>query len=212
MKILLQGVCPFFIIVSFFVPVGNAQTQAKQPLKDLSSLHGTVTSITKFAPFEMNDILTNAGRDLSFEYIEITTLNKSRMKLIYRGFSDYMIGEDVCILYQMTSYGSFLLKDLFDKDDPAVSALPLSKMRVEADGFIVQLPRGHCLLCSDENESVYVLSIENERGTCTQWTDDEGILHIRVEDGKNRAEATSNGGCELLKGTAQCTRIRYREY
>lgn len=211
MRIVIQGICVFIITFSA-APAVHAEVQAKPELQDLSGLHGTVTSITKFAPFEINDVLTNAERDLSFEYIEITTRNRSKMKLIYRGFSDYLIGDDVCVVYTMTSYGSFLLKDLFDKEDPAVNALPLSKMKIEADGFILQLPPGSCLLCSDEKEYVYLLSTGSGKGTCTQWEDDEGAVHIKGEDGKNSAEASSRRGCEKKKGSAQCTMVRYREF
>jgi hypothetical protein len=172
-----------------------------------------VTSITRFAPFDLSDANTDAERDLAFDYIEVTTASKTRMKLIHRGASDYQIGEEVCLLHRSTSYGGFLLGDLLEKDDPARKALPLSKIRVEADGFIVDLPKGFCMLCCDEKGLVYVVSTGSSGGSCKRWQDDDGIRHIRIEDdSKNRSEASDENGCKETKGSGICFQTTYREY
>ncbi len=201
-----------FFLFSMLVYAQPAKKN-KKLFKDISGLHGRVTSITRFTPFELYDVSQDTFRDLSFEYLVIRTPKGKKRKMIYPGTSEFILEDEVCLLFKPLSYGSLLLKELFQMDDPARDLLPLSQFRVAADGVIMNLSFSHCLLCSDEEEKIYVVYLEKGRRSCKIWEDDEGISYVRIEaDEGNFGEANSVEGCLMTGGSGGCYAIPYREY
>jgi hypothetical protein len=185
----------------------------KKLFKELAGLHGRVTSITRFFPFELYDVSQNNFRDLSFDYLEMTTLSGKKRKMIYLGTSEFILEDEACLLFKPLNYGSLLLKDIFEKDDPARDILPLSHIRVAADGVVTNPSFSHCLLCSDEEEKIFVVYLEKGRGGCERWKNEEGTSYLRIEaDEDNYSEANSKKGCLETGGSGGCMAVGYREY
>ncbi len=203
----------FLLICAIAAPYAYSARKSKKNFKDFSGLHGRVTSITRFYPFELYDVSQNTFRDLSLEYLEITALSGKKRRLITLGSTEFILEDEVCLLFKPLSYGSILLKDLIGEEDPAVDILPLSHIRIAADGIIANLPFSHCLLCSDEKEKIYVVFLEKDKGRCQRWEDEQGIGYVRIEGDKgNYAEASFMEGCLETAGSGGCYAISYREY
>ena len=133
--------------------------------------------------------------------------------MIYLGSSEFMLEDELCLLFNPTGYGSFLLKDLLEKDDPARDILPLSHIRIAADGIISKPSISHCLLCSDEEDKIYLVYLEKGNGRCKNWENEDGLSYIRIEQNeKNYAEANASDGCLNTGGSGGCMIIPYREY
>lgn len=185
----------------------------KRLFKDIAGVHGRVTSITRFAPFELYDDSQSTFRDLSFEYLVIRTPSEKMRKIIYPGASEYILGDEVCLLFKPLNYGNVLLKDFFEEEDPARNILALSHFRLVANGMMVNLSFSHCLLCADEHKKIYVVYLEKDKGSCKHWKDNEGISYVRIEaDEKNFGEANSEEGCLMTGGSGGCYAVPYREY
>lgn len=203
----------FIVYFCAIASYSHPARKSKGLFKGLFGLHGRITSITRFYPFEFYDVSNDINRDLCFEYLEITTFSGKTRKMIYLGLSEFMLEDEACFLFTPTNYGSFLLKDIFEEDDPAKEILALSSIRIAADGIISKPTLSHCLLCSDEKEFMNVVYLGSGKGSCKRWKDEEGVSYVRIEsDDEHYAEANSIDGCLNTGGSGGCIFIKYREY